>query len=116
MKEIKTYRGAYKPEEDKFYFCLFELDNGKKVSVFTYKSFDEIDSLYKWNNFLSLDKDGNEIDVGEYTINYADDYVFGENFFDWFERLPPGKDVKNYPNKYEARCVIDYYENNIKII
>ena len=35
---------------------------------------------------MTVNKDGEDLELGEYSYTYANDYVFGEDFSDWFER------------------------------
>ena len=99
---------------DKFYFCLFELSNGRTLSLQTYKSYNNSNNEYEWNDFLSVDEKGNTINVGEYAVTYSDYYVFGEDFYDWFYKAPLGKDVKEWPKESEKNCIIDFYQKKIK--
>jgi len=105
--------GNNKPS-DSFYFCLFELSNGRKLSIQTYKSYNEKKSIYKWNTFMTVNKKGEDVDLGEYSVSYADEYNFGEDFSEWFERVPLAVDVTESPTNDEYYCVIDYYQKNIK--
>ena len=99
---------------DLFYFCFFELNNGKKLSIHTYKSYDNQKKSYLWNTFVTTNEKGESVNLGEYSISYADDYKFGEDFFDWFERIHPAADVSEYPTDEENNLIVYYYENNIK--
>ena len=99
---------------DLFYFCLFELNNGRKLSIHTYKSYNDKKGGYLWNTFMTVNEKGEDIDLGEYSISYADDYKFGEEFFDWFERIPPATYVSKYPSDEENNLIVDYYKKNIK--
>ena len=99
---------------DLFYFCLFELNNGRKLSIHTYKSYNDKNGSYLWNTFVTTNEKGESINLGEYSISYADDYKFGEDFFDWFKRHPPAADVTEYPSDEENDLIVDYYEKNIK--
>ena len=104
--------GNKKPSQ-LFYFCLFELSNGRKLSIQTYKTYDDKKSIYKWDIFLGTNKKGEDIDLGEYTVSYADEYNFGEDFSDWFERTFTINTTEEATDE-EYYCVIDYYENKIK--
>jgi len=117
----KNYGNAMKamPDEnnkvsDLFYFCLFELDNGRKLSIHTYKTYNDKKSIYEWNTFMSQNEKGEDIDLGEYSVSYNDEYNFGEDFSEWFKRIPLAADVAEHPFDDEYYCVIDYYEKNIK--
>ncbi len=102
--------------QDNMYFCFLELDNEKIICVHTYKSYDDEKKSYEWNEFGSIDEDGNDIIVGYYNITYAKDYEFGEEFFKWFDRsLNTSYSKSNeFPSKEEQKCAVDYYEKNIK--
>lgn len=101
---------------DLFHFCLFELDNGRKIYMHTFKTYNDKKDTYEWSTFFAIDENGKEVNLGEYSVHYADDYKFGEEFSDWFERMQPWtKDIK-YPTDEEEKCVIDYYKKNIKFL
>ncbi len=102
--------------EDNMYFCFFELDNGKIICLHTYKSFNDKTKTYEWNEFGSVDEDGNDVVVGPYNITYSEDYTFGEDFFSWHERsmkIPYHKGIK-WPSKDEKNLVTNFYEKKLK--
>ena len=102
---------------DNFYFSLFELDNGNILCIHTYKSFNNKTKTFEWNEFGSVDKDGNDILVGTYSIYYSQDYIFGEDFFAWFDRSLNTKhnyDELKWPTQQEKDLVTNFYEKNIK--
>ena len=102
---------------DNFYFSLYELDNGNIICIHTYKSYNEKTKTYEWNEFGSVDNDGNDIIVGPYSISYSQDYTFGEEFFAWFDRGLNTKhnyDELKWPTQEEEDLVIDFYEKNVK--
>ncbi len=104
---------------DNFYFSLFELDNGNILCIHTYKSFNKKTKTFEWNEFGSVDKDGNDILVGPYSIYYSQDYIFGEEFFTWFDRSLNTKhnyDELKWPTQQEKDLVTNFYEKNIKPI
>tara|TARA_B100000686_G_scaffold355191_1_gene470844 strand:- start:5292 stop:5681 length:390 start_codon:yes stop_codon:yes gene_type:complete len=113
-KAMVTEIEENKKPSELFYFCLFELSNGRKLSVHTYKSYNDKKSIYKWNTFMTVNNKGEDVNLGEYSVSYADEYNFGEEFSEWFERIPPAADVSENPKDDEYFCVIDYYEKNIK--
>ena len=65
---------------------------------------------------MTVNKKGEDVDLGEYSDSYADEYEFGEDFSDWFDRTVkiPATNVTEYPTDEEYKCVIDYYKKNIK--
>ena len=107
--------GNKKPSE-LFYFCFFELSNGKKICIQTYKTYNKKKGIYEWNTFMTVNKKGEDVDLGEYSDSYADEYEFGEDFFDWFDRTVkiPATNVTEYPTDKEYKCVIEYYKKKIK--
>ena len=110
---METEPEGNKKPSDVFYFCLFELSNGRKLSIQSYKSYNDKKSIYKWNTFISQNEKGEDIDLGEYCVCYADEYNFGEDFSDWFDRTFT-VDKRREPSDEEYYCVIDYYQKNIK--
>ena len=102
---------------DNFYFSFFKLDNGNILCIHTYKSFNNKTKTFEWNEFGSVDKDGNDILVGPYSIYYSQDYIFGEDFFAWFDRSLNTKhnyDELKWPTQQEKDLVTNFYEKNIK--
>ena len=61
---------------DLFYFCLFELNNGRKLSIHTYKSYNDKNGSYLWNTFVTTNEKGESINLGEYSISYAGNFPF----------------------------------------
>ena len=112
---VSESEGNKKPSE-LFYFCFFELSNDRTIGIHTYKTYNKKTGVYEWNTFMTVNKKGEDVDLGEYSDYYADEYKFGEDFSDWFERThtTPALDVTEYPTDEEYKCVIDYYEKNIK--
>ena len=99
-----------------FYSCFFELDNGKKLSIHTFKQYNYENGIYEWGLYSEgglVHGGGTEKD-DEYNIHYADDYKFGEPYFDI--KLPLWGSVSEFPTDEERKCVIEYYEKNIKNI
>ena len=115
-KALETEPEGNKKPSELFYFCFFELSNGRKICIHTYKTYNEKLDVYNWNTFMTVNKDGEDVDLGEYSDSYANDYEFGEDFSDWFDRSLkiPAHTVTEYPTNEEYKCVIDYYESKIK--
>lgn len=102
--------------KDKMYFCFFELDNGKTICLHAYKSFYDKTNTYEWNEFVSVDEDGNDIILGKYNITYAEGYNFGEDFLSWHNRSLKTKynyDKLKWPSEDEENLVINFYEKKI---
>ena len=104
-----TFSGDDEGEEcqNKFYWSFFELNNGV-VYVLHFIEF--------WKNKKQIDHD--------IEISYADSelldgkiikYDFEQEFFDWFEALPPVKDLKEltYPNKEAVECIKAFFYREI---
>jgi hypothetical protein len=102
---------------ENFYFSLFELDKGNILCIHNYKSFNKKTKTFERNEFGSIDKEGNDILVGTYSIYYSQEYIFGEEFF---ARLDRSLNTKhNYeelkgPTQQEKDLVTNFYEKNIK--
>ena len=97
-----------------FYSCFFELDNGKKLCIHTFKQYNYENSVYEWGLYSEggLVHGGGRDKDDEYNIHYADFYKFGEYYFDI--KFPTAFTVSKFPTDKERRCVIEYYEKNIK--
>ena len=117
-KALESEPEGNKKPSQLFYFCFFELDNGRKICIQTYKTYNEKTDIYEWNTFMTVNKDGEDLDLGEYSDSYADEYNFGEDFSDWFDRTvtTPATVVTEYPTDEEYKCVIDYYDKEIKLL
>ena len=99
---------------DLFYFCLVELDNGKKLSIHTFKEYNYENGIYEWGLFSEggLVHGGGTDEDDEYNIHYTDDYKFGEPYFDI--KFSLWHTVTESPTDEERKCVIDFYKKNIK--
>ena len=115
-KAMETESKGNKKHSDLFYFCFFELSNGRNLSIHTYKTHNDKTDIYEWNTFMTQNEKGEDVDLGEYSDSYADDYEFGEDFSDWFDRslTIPAHTVTEYPTNEEYKCVIEYYKKKIK--
>ena len=101
---------------DLFSFCVFELNNGRTISLHTMEMYNDKKDAYECNTFFTIDENDEEVDLGEYSLCYVEGYEFGEKFSDWFEnKIPFSTKDSKYPTEEEEKCVIDYYEKNIKL-
>ena len=107
------------PDEDNiisnfFYSCFFELDNGKKLSIHTFKQYNYENGVYEWGLYSEggLVHGGGTDEDDEYNIHYADDYKFGESYFDI--KFSLWGTVTEFPTDEERKCVIDHYKKHIK--
>jgi len=97
-----------------FYHCFFELDNGRKLSLHTFKEYNYENGIYEWGLYSEggLVFGGGTDEDDEYNIHYKDDYKFGQYYFDI--KFPPAHTVTEFPTDEERKCVIDYYKKHIK--
>jgi len=123
MKVIRHHNyGKYNesmPDEnniihDFFYSCFFELDNGKKLCIHTFKQYNYENGVYEWGLYSEggLVHGGGTDEDDEYNIHYADFYKFGEYYFNI--KIPLWGTVTEFPTDEERKCVKDYYNKNIK--
>ena len=105
--------------EIKFYWSFYELSNGNIINL---------QHIENWENNKFVDSEFDdsytkyELKNGE-IISYkfgdakaSDADAMSEEFFDWFESLPPYNDLKKpvfRPSIDEANCVIEFYKKNI---
>ena len=89
MKVIRCHNyGNYNesmPDENNiiwnlFYHCFFELDNGRKLSLHTFKEYNYENGIYEWGLYSEggLVFGGGTGEDDEYNIHYKDDYKFGQ--------------------------------------
>jgi len=104
-----TFSGDDEGDEyhNKFYWTFFELNNGVIYDL----------------HFIELWKNKEQIEH-EIRIGYADSelkdgriirYEFTQDFFEWFELLPPVIELKhlNWPNKKEIDCIEEFFYRKI---
>ena len=103
--------------EDKFYFSFYELNNGNIIELNLFQSFKEdklILSQYDFSNTKHELKNG---EVIEYKFGNAKPNTkeISDEFFDWFDSLPPAKDIQELscPSENEERCVKEFCNKNI---
>tara|TARA_B110000003_G_scaffold34158_1_gene31548 strand:+ start:374 stop:796 length:423 start_codon:yes stop_codon:yes gene_type:complete len=103
--------------EDKFYFSFYELNNGNIIELNLFQSFKEdklILSQYDFSNTKHELKNG---EVIEYKFGNAKPNTkeISDEFFDWFDYLPPAKDIQELscPSENEEKCVKEFFNKNI---
>jgi len=103
--------------EDKFYFSFYELNNGNIIELKLFQSFKEdklILSQYDFSNTKHELKNG---EVIEYKFGNAKPNTkeISDEFFDWFDSLPPAKDIQELscPSENEEKCVKEFFNKNI---
>ena len=103
--------------EDKFYFSFYELNNGNIIELNLFQSFKEdklILSQYDFSNTKHELKNG---EVIEYKFGNAKPNTkeISDEFFDWFDSLPPAKDIQELscPSENEEKCVKEFFNKNI---
>ena len=84
--------------KDKFYWSFFELNNGKIISL-------NNNVIYKFDKITHSD-------IG---CHYTQCYIFGDDFFDWWDKTmcDPNKDL-GYPDDEEEKLIITFYKKNIE--
>ena len=105
--------------EIKFYYSFYELSNGNMINL-------QYTENWEKNKFVGAEYDyyysKNELKNGE-IISYKfgdakanDANTMSEEFFDWFESLPPYHQVKNptYPSLEEKKCIKAFFEKHIE--
>ena len=123
MKVVRCHNyGKYNesmPDENNiisnfFYSCFFELDNGKKLCIHTFKQYNYENCVYEWGLYSEggLVHGGGTDEDDEYNIHYADFYKFGQYYFSII--FPLAHTVTEFPTDEERKCVIDYYNKHIK--
>ena len=113
------------PYDNRFFWCFFELNNGKIIDLFlseNYKNKKIIDIEYDFYYVKEELKTGK---IHEYKFGNAEPNTreFSNEFFDWFDNCSPIKDLKGNkelhilngggPTKEEIRCVKNFYNKNL---
>ncbi len=84
--------------KDKFYWSFFELNNGKIISL---------------NNNVNYKLD--KITHSDIACHYTKCHIFGEDFFDWWDKTMSNQDKElGYPTKEEEELTIKFYKKNIE--
>jgi hypothetical protein len=63
-------------------------------------------SPFEWVEFSDSDK---------YNCCYLEHFKFGDDFYDWFYKIPKWTPETKWPNSDEEALVINLYENKIKV-
>ena len=103
-----------KDRECKFYFSFYELNNGKIISLEVFQTYDIIQYFFNYTRTkltsgeIRSYKFGNAKAISEKDMS--------TEFFEWFDNLPPMKDVKNHlrPSSAEEKCVENFYFKHIE--
>ena len=93
--------------ENKFYWSFYELNNGLIVSVNYHQT---IKNRKVVDDDLDMTYSHSELKNGE-IIHYD----FTQDFFDWFNALPPVKDLKKIlsPTEKERECVKNFFYDKV---
>lgn len=85
--------------KDLFYWSFFELSNRKVISLLLTETFKD-----------------NMLIHSDLNCHYTNCYIFGEDFFDWWDKTmgEQNKDL-GYPNDEEEKLIIKFYKKNIEI-
>ena len=87
------------------YVSVYELDNGKKISLQSIKYYNKEKKDFDWGEY---------VDGGKYHTCYVDHFNFGDEFYDWFDNMPKWTSESKFPQDEEYNTVVKYYENNLK--
>ncbi len=100
--------------ECKIYYSFYELNNGKIISLQIFQTLDIIQYFFNYTRTkltsgeIRSYKFGNAKAISEKDMS--------TEFFEWFDNLPPMKDVKNHlrPSSAEEKCVENFYFKHIE--
>ena len=100
--------------EDKFYFSFYELNNGKIISLEVFQTSDTTQYFY---NYTRTKLSSGEIRSYKFgNAKAISEKDMSTEFFEWFDNLPPMKDVKDHltPSSAEEKCVLNFYLKHIE--
>ena len=105
--------------ENKFYWSFYELSNGNIINLHYTENWRKnkfIDAEFSYYNTKDQLKNGEIIsyEFGDAKANDID--AMSEEFFDWFESLPPYDEIENptRPSLEEEICVKAFFEKHIE--
>ena len=105
--------------ENKFFWSFYELSNGSIINL-------NYTENWKKNKFVDVEfdysytkdhlKNGKIISYKFGDAKANDGNAMSEEFFDWFESLPPYDEIKNptRPSLEEEKCVKSFFEKHIE--
>ena len=103
--------------DHKFYYSFYELNSGK---IFDLDYTENLTNGKVNSTDLHVTYAKSELKSGkviEYKFGNAEPNTkeISKEFFDWFDSLPPVKDLKNHspPNEDEEKCVTEFFIKNI---
>ena len=100
--------------EDKFYFSFYELNNGKIISLQVFQTSDTTQYFF---NYTRTKLSSGEIRSYKFgNAKAISEKDMSTEFFEWFDNLPPMKDVKDHltPSSAEEKCVENFYFKHIE--
>ncbi len=105
--------------ENKFYWSFYELNNGKTIcqhlteNLFNGKL---VEPDFSYSYTKAELKNGKIVSYNFGSAKANDGNAMSEEFFDWFESLPPYHQVKNhtYPTSEEEKCIKFFFEKYIE--
>ncbi len=119
----KNYGCTMESEEDetpygnKFFWAFFELNNGEIIDLnFTENlkngKVSSIDYHFAYTKHELKNGEVIEYKFGNAKPNTKE---ISDEFFDWFDSLPPAKDIKELccPSENEEKCVKEFFNKNI---
>ena len=105
--------------ENKFYWSFYELSNGNIINLHYTENWEKnkfVDAEYDYyyTNYELKSGETTSYEFGNAKANDAN--AMSEEFFDWFESLPPYHQVKNptYPSLEEKKCIKTFFEKQIE--
>ena len=100
--------------ENKFYFSFYELNNGKIISLEVFQTSDTTQYFF---NYTRTKLSSGEIRSYKFgNAKAISEKDMSAEFFEWFDNLPPMKDVKDHltPSSDEEKCVLNFYFKHIE--
>ena len=105
------------PYDNRFFWSFFELSNGEIIDLnFTENlkngKVSSIDYHFAYTKHELKNGEVIEYKFGNAKPNTKE---ISDEFFDWFDSLPPAKDIKelSYPSENEEKCVKEFFDKNI---
>jgi len=106
--------------ENRFYWSFYELNNGNIICLHYTENWEKnkfVDADYDYS-YTKYELKNGEIVTYEFGSAKANDInAMSEEFFDWFESLPPYHQVKNKiyrPSLEKEECIKAFFEKHIE--
>ncbi len=105
--------------ENKLYWSFYELNNRSIINLQhteNWKNNKLVDTDFDYSYTKYVIKNGETISYEFGDAKANDLESMSKEFFDWFESLPPYKEIKKpilHPSIEEVKCVVEFYKKNI---